>query len=120
MMSSRSSFEFDHWKALAETDPEAFEAARQQVLSDAISRASRGQRKRLSRMQWRLDRERELSPTPISACVKLSKMMFNRLYGEQGLVEALRGELNAKPEDAAETSSNIVSFPVTPRTPPVS
>ncbi len=119
MMSSRSSFEFDRWKHLAETDPEAFEVARQQVLNDAIARAPRGQRTRLSRMQWRLDRERELSPNPISACVKMSRMMFDSLYGESGLVEALKGNNAAGQEgESCDEVSNVIAFRSDRREPP--
>ena len=109
MMTSRSAFNFDEWVDLAQSDPDAFERAREEVLRDAIARAPNSYRGRLSSLQWRVDRERERADTPFSACLKISNMMMNRVYGKEGLLELLAGDVYRKTPN--RHSDNILKFP---------
>ncbi len=94
-------FDFEEWKALAENNPKAFEFVRQKMIDSLIADA--GESERLKRLQWRIDVERERSKTPMSACVRISNMMFNSLYGDTGLSNALTG--NYQKKDSGEVVS---------------
>jgi len=86
---NKRAFVFDEWKALAETNPEAFEFIRQRMIESLIAEAEDSER--LKCLQWRIDAERKRSKTPMSACVRLSSMMLDSVYGEHGLANALNG-----------------------------
>ena len=88
---SRRAFIFDEWKNLAESNPEAFEFTRQQMIDSMISNAKDAER--LKRLQWRIDIERQRSSSPLSACVRLSSMMLDSVYSETGLANALQGDV---------------------------
>jgi hypothetical protein len=84
-----SQIDFDDWSELAARDPDAFERRRAAVLEEFIQQAPENRQQRLRRLQWRIDRTRELAPTPLAACVKISQMMWDSLLGDSGLLEAL-------------------------------
>ncbi|MEJ2508211.1 MAG: DUF3135 domain-containing protein [Gammaproteobacteria bacterium] len=83
-------FDFETLSVLAKTDPGSFETLRQKAIERAIARAPAGSRQRLRRLQWRIDRVRETSRTPLAACVLISNMMWtsfndlNRVYQRLG------------------------------------
>ncbi len=95
--SNRTTFIFEEWSRLADSDPEAFEKQREQIIAQAIATAPSTYRRRLEGLQWQIDIERERSSNPISACVRISKMMFNSVYGDNGLVSALNCQAKAQP-----------------------
>jgi len=95
---SKRAFDFDKWKEMAETNPEAFEFNRQRMIDAVIAKTKHSDR--LKRLQWRIDVERERSKTPISACVRLSSMMLDSVYGEAGLANALSGNFTKKDKAA--------------------
>jgi len=72
-----TSFDFETLSGLAQTDPGSFETLRQQTIDRAIERAPEECRQRLRRLQWRIDRVRETSRTPLAACILISDMMWN-------------------------------------------
>lgn len=82
---------FDAWLQLAKEDPEAFERWRQEFIEAAIERAPEARRERLRGLQWRVDKVRERSTSPLAACIRLSDMMWEALAGNRGLLEQLRG-----------------------------
>lgn len=81
--------DFDDWAALAVRDPEAFEARRAQVIEEFIQQVPEAKRTRLRRLQWRIDMTRRRASNPVSACIRISQMMWDSLLGEGGLLEAL-------------------------------
>lgn len=81
--------DFDAWMAIAERDPEGFEDMRRAAIDAVIEKAAPASRARLRRLQWRIDQERRLAPTPMSACVRLSSMMWRNVLGPGGLQERL-------------------------------
>lgn len=101
MADSRPPLDFDEWLTLASKDPAGFEAKRRKVLDAVIAQAPEERRQRLKGLQWRVDQLRGRSPTPLAACILLSEMMWESFAGENGLVEALRGECSPdrKPRD---------------------
>lgn len=105
------SIDFDDWSRLAAQDPEGFEKRRSEVLEDFIRRAPEERRLRLRRLQWRVDRARERAPTPLSACVKISQMMWDSLAGDDGLLDALEA-LRGNPGRSAPVrrKANVLEF----------
>ena len=81
--------DFDAWSRLAAANPDAFEKMRQAAIDEFIANAPRERRQRLRRLQWRIDQERRASATPIAACIRISRMMWERIMGEPGLVKGL-------------------------------
>ena len=78
---------FNEWFELAQQDPAAFESTRLTLIEELIESAPPGQRQRLRCLQWRIDQERRRSSSPLDACVRLSNMMWERVTGENGLLE---------------------------------
>jgi len=97
-------FDFDSWHHLARRDPGAFESHRQQAIEAFMARHPPERRERLRRLQWRIDRERERSSTPLGACHRISRLMWRSFAGRGGLVEhleALRGTAPPPPRRPA-------------------
>lgn len=88
-ISRQQSMDFDRWSALARHNPEAFESMRQAAISALIESAPPESRKRLRRLQWRIDQERRLSRSSLGACVRISNMMWDSLAGSGGLLDRL-------------------------------
>ena len=72
--------DFSYWVDLALNDPEKFESKRTETISQAIQRAPAGTRIRLERLQWRVDRMRERSSSPMAATLELSRMMWDSFH----------------------------------------
>jgi len=90
MERSRKKLDFDHWLELAK-DRQAFEALRRSMIDQVIEQAPESQRDRLRRLQWRIDQERRLSASPMGACIRISRMMWEQMVGQGGLVKHLSG-----------------------------
>lgn len=88
--SNTTRFDFDHWAALAREDPEGFESARQQAIESAIGRTRTDRQQRLRRLQWKLDQIRQLSHTPLLACLRMNRLMWDSVCGEDGLLSRLQ------------------------------
>ena len=86
-----SDFDFEEWALLAKTDPEAFEAKREQAIAQLIEKATPRMQTRLRGLQWRIDMDRRRSSTPLSSCMKIFNQMWASVYGERGLLDALHG-----------------------------
>lgn len=89
--------DFEQWSSLASLDPEAFEARRYELIEDVIRSAPLRCQPRLRGLQWRLDRVRERSGTPLAACIRMSEMMWEALLGEGGLRDSLECLTQARP-----------------------
>jgi len=100
---SKRAFIFDEWKNLAESNPEAFEFTRRQMIDSMIADSKDAER--LKRLQWRIDVERQRSSSPLSACVRISNMMFDSVYGECGLADALQGNCHRTDSKPAQVVS---------------
>jgi hypothetical protein len=87
--------DFDTAMELARTDPEAFEQYRRDVIEALIARAPERNRQHLRRLQWRIEQERKRASNPLSACVKLYRMMWESFAGECGLIDTLQNTRNS-------------------------
>jgi len=108
MADSRQYLDFDEWLVLASKDPDGFEAKRRMVLDAVIAQAPEERRQRLKGLQWRVDQVRGRSPNPLAACVSLSEMMWESFAGENGLVDALRGENNTARKSKGCRRSEVI------------
>ncbi|MGD8785369.1 MAG: DUF3135 domain-containing protein [Thioalkalispiraceae bacterium] len=73
-------WDFSYWMELAMNDPEEFESKRAETINRAIQNASEESRVRLERLQWRIDRARERSSSPMAATLEISRMMWDSFY----------------------------------------
>jgi len=101
-------FDLDEWINLAHSDPDAFERQRKRAINMAIARASQHMQPRLHALQWRIDMERSRASNPLSACVRLSDMMWQRVYGKKGLMDAI-GDLT-KTTHFPLRSAKVIAF----------
>lgn len=103
-------FDFDSWSHLARRDPGAFESRRRAAIEAFMAQQSPERRERLQRLQWRIDRERERSRTPLGACHRLSDLMWRSFAGRGGLVERLEALRGTGPSPARR-SARVLRFP---------
>jgi hypothetical protein len=88
--SSDSAFDFERWAALAKADAASFEAQRAQMIDALIAGSSPRNQARLRGLQWQIDVVRGRAGSPLSSCVRMFNRMWESVYGERGLLEALR------------------------------
>ena len=72
--------DFSYWMDLALNDPEKFESKRTETIYQMIQSAPVETRIRLERLQWRVDRMRERSSSPMAATLELSRMMWDSFH----------------------------------------
>jgi hypothetical protein len=105
---------FDEWAHLAESNPQAFEAQRIQVIDRAIQQAPTHKQHRLRCMQWKLDQIRNTSRTPMVACLRMHRMLWESVAGEQGLLACLYcpdgRRLQAEPRTKTSGKSVVIPF----------
>lgn len=106
--SKSEGIDFDAWFQLAQQDPEAFERKRKHLVETTIENAPQDKQERLRCLQWRIDRVRDLSSTPMSACIKISRMMWDNVLGSNGLLENLQ-ELSQQSKNLLEGKTTDLS-----------
>ena len=82
-------FDFDDWRQLAESSPELFEQRRRELLQAEIELAPAALQPRLRGLQWQIDVVRERCSSPAAASAKLFEMMWDKVYGSNGFLDAL-------------------------------
>ena len=109
---SNRNLDFDHLLKLAERDPMRFEDLRQEAINDFISTLPQERQQRMRQLQWRIDQERR-NRSPLSACVKISTMMWEHMVGPQGLLGYLQGEVRCE-RSTGRKNADILEFPLKP------
>ena len=103
------------WIELAESDPEKFETMRAETIERAIQSSSEKRRSHLRRLQWRVDRLRERSATPMAATIELSKLMWDSFYRLHDTYQELAGDTGQRRlsgrQSAPGKSAQIIPFP---------
>lgn len=94
---------FDYWANLAKEDPERFERERGATIKGFIASAPEEKRRSLEQLQWRIDAVRRAASNPLSACIRLNKMMMDSVFDTGGLADSL----NSLQEDLFELSVNL-------------
>jgi len=104
--------DFDTWSALARSDPQAFEDCRDRIINEAIQRAPAHKQQRLRRMQWKLDQIRNTSRTPMIACLRMNRMLWEAVVGDKGLLDCLLYPNNSRRHpDAPDTpTARVIPF----------
>ncbi len=105
--------DLDRLTRLAREDPDAFERERRRLVETLISSAPPGQQQRLRGLQWRLDTVRERAGTPLAACLRMSAMMWERITGPGGLLDALAALDGAPSSTPAKSpaAARVLDFP---------
>jgi len=101
---------FDDWKALAESDPDGFEQRRKQVIEEFIASVPPERQQRLRCLQWRIDMERHRCGNPVKSCLRLYSMMWDSVYGNNGLLKVLYGLSDDLRPETNKRSADILSF----------
>ncbi|MEK9712596.1 MAG: DUF3135 domain-containing protein [Thalassolituus sp.] len=107
---------FDEMVRLAKHDPETLENIRLKLIEDTIAEAPESCHRRLRGLQFQIDMERRKAKNPMSACIRISKMMHDSLYTMRQTLNAAVGE----PTDeemlsaplAEVTPARVLSFPM--------
>jgi hypothetical protein len=108
---NNTTFDFDSWATLAQQDPQAFEIKRVRVIEHAINRAPAESQQRLRCLQWKLDMIRHTSPTPMSACLRINRLLWESLTGKNGLLENLnRLGTGIQPQMPTKNTAKILAF----------
>ena len=97
--------DFDYLTELAQSDPSEFERLRRHAIESYIATLPAERQQRMRRLQWRIDQERR-NHSPMGACLKLSKMMWDHLLGPGGLVVLMKGDSSDPPR-----SGKVIPFP---------
>jgi len=113
---SEQEYDFDSLSQLAQSDPQAFEAKRLEMIGQLIADAPEEMRQRLRSFQWRIDRERERSDNPLQACIRLSNMMWDMVYADRGFLWSLQAL--ADPTGAVLLGADTASAEVIQLKPP--
>lgn len=107
---SLRSFDFDEWMQLAQQQPEEFQKRREAVIEAAIAKAPDHLENRLRGLQWKIDRVRETSANPLAACVRISRMMWDSIYSDHGLLRAMERLTMPVYEAPARTLCKTIEF----------
>lgn len=81
---------FDEWARLAATDLPAFETQRHRVIEAAIQQAPARNQQRLRCLQWKLDQIRSTARTPMIACLRINRMLWEAVASDTGLLACLQ------------------------------
>ncbi|MAD45860.1 MAG: hypothetical protein CMI02_06875 [Oceanospirillaceae bacterium] len=100
---------FEELRNLAEKNPEKLETLRQTLIEDTIAGAPDEIQRRLRGLQFRIDAERRLASNPMSACIRISALMNDRLHS---LMEALNTPSDELSAQRRENTASIISFPL--------
>ena len=99
---------FDEWAALALSDPQAFEVQRQEVIDRAIRAAPAARQEKLRRIQWKLDQIRRTSRTPMAACLRMNRLLWESVSGDNGLLARLQQPALVRQRPAASAGARII------------
>ena len=107
---SSNKIDFEHWSTLASTDPEQFEALRQDRISTLINQTSGQRQQRLLGLQWQIDRVRsQHKNSTVAACLAISELMW-KTFSE--LADVLQAQAESNLSAALpHMDANIIAFP---------
>ena len=83
-------FDFDLWAETAKNNPAEFEKMRLEAIEELISNTPAELQQRMRGLQWQIDQQRTLSKSPLGACIKISRMMWDSVKGPNGLLDKLK------------------------------
>lgn len=83
-------FEFDDWRSLHQSDPQAFELKREEWINHLINEAPEQYQKRLNGIKFHLDGIRATESCAMQTCIKASSMMMDSLADMGSFLEELK------------------------------
>jgi Protein of unknown function (DUF3135) len=99
---------FEVLAELGRRDPAALQALGRLLTDDVIKHAPRpDSRRRLEGLKFRIEMERRRSPDPLSACVRLSRLMHESLSELHTVLNEPNGYLKGAPRQ----SGTVLGFP---------
>ena len=107
---STNKIDFEHWAALASSDPQKFEELRKDRISAVINKTSGRRQQRLLGLQWQIDTVRaQHKDSNVAACLAISKLMWET-FNELAEVLKIQAEtgLSAPPPTK---QANVIAFP---------
>ncbi len=107
---TNSTLDFDKWKKLAKTDPEAFEKMRLTEIEKVISQRPRKKQQRLRQLQWKIDMERKRCKTPMAACIKISQMMWDKQMEHHNILNNFIQKTVFAPPFTKKPSATVLPF----------
>ena len=111
MHSADEMTQFDALATLAQNDPEAFEAERRRLLEEFMQEVPERHHRRLHGLQFRIDMERRRAKTPVSACLRISAMMWESFGKLQtSLQELSRGNSDPHLLRPSQSRAEVLSF----------
>lgn len=105
---------FDELKNLADHNPDALEALRQHLIEKTINSAGEDFRRRLRGLQFQIDMERQRASNPLSACLRMSRMMHERLQQMADSLSCTADTSNISLPGNSASANNIIPFPLRP------
>ncbi len=95
---------FEYLANLAASNPDKFEEHREKLINEFIQKMPSDKKDWLKKIQWRVDQARRQAKTPIGACILISNMMMESVYGRDGMLKSLESlEHGAiKPRESAK------------------
>jgi len=100
---------------MAKRDPTEFESTRLVAIEELIASVPEDRQGKLRCLQWRIDQERRISSTPLEACIRISNMMWDRLAGDDGLLEQIKSlkdpDVYKKKVAAPRFQAEVIPFP---------
>ncbi|MFN0318126.1 MAG: DUF3135 domain-containing protein [Burkholderiales bacterium] len=99
-------FDFSEWKELARNDPKEFERRRVAMIEAVIASAPPDVQRRLRGIQFRVDMECRKASNPLSATVRISRMMWESFAELREALNKLTSPGPAQP--IPKPASNIV------------
>lgn len=79
----------ENLKRIAKSNPEKLEAIKRAGILRIILSSPSEKRFKLEQLQWKIDAVIKVSKNPLDACVKLSWLLDEKVYGDKGLRESL-------------------------------
>jgi hypothetical protein len=108
---TRPRIDFDYWVRLARENPQAFEQERVALLEQAIVEAAPRLHQRLRCLQWKLDTIRATSANPLMASLRMQRLLWDSVYGPNGLLERLQYLVDPdKVDKTAIATAKIIEF----------
>jgi hypothetical protein len=112
-------FDFDELAALAKNDPTAFEERRRQMIDGLFASIEARNDdpqflQRLRGLQFRIDMERQRSPTSMRALLRIYSMMWDSFVQMNDLLQRVSAPQSALPAPAAAPPLNAKIIPFKP------
>lgn len=100
-------FDWNTWSTLARENPEEFERRRREEIEAVIAAASPEHQQRLRGLQFRIDVERQRSSSPMGACVRINRMMWESFAQLRTSLQDLQGELTERRQAAPPAAARL-------------